>query len=174
MPRANGHRFTIYDKLEADGAFAANPANSYARGPNGENLFSGPIQFPQMLYHPKGEQQVTVQGEIMNTPLGAHRVGEQRELVHKIVGSEAELKAALAAGWHTHPALANRARIEGQIESGQLSEEIGQAMLEALPLVNPISKMKELEEELAQLRREKAASLAAAAVPAKPAVPTKP
>lgn len=156
MPQARGHRFTIYDKMEADGAFSENPANSYARGVNGENLYSGPQPFPQMLYHPKGEMYVTVPGEIMSTPLGAHRVGEQRALVNKTVSNEAELKKALAEGWHDHPSKAHRARIQAQMDSGELDEEQGKVLLDSLPLANPISKMKEMEAELAALKAERA------------------
>lgn len=155
MPSPRGNRFTIYDKLDNDGAFSSNPANPFARGPNGENLYSGPQPFPQMLYHPEGQMVVTVPGEIMSTPLGAQRVGEQRELVNKVVGSQAELDEALAEGWHTHPSPSNRARIEAQLAAGQIDEMAAKRLLAALPLANPLSKLKELEDELAKLKAER-------------------
>lgn len=91
-------RFTIYDMMEAKGLFEANPANQSSQH------YKGPIRFPKMLYHPKGEEIITVQAEVISTPLGPKEVGEQREIVHMVVNTPNELKAALDDGWHEHPA----------------------------------------------------------------------
>lgn len=98
--------FTIYDLMEERGVFESNPANIGARGKDGENLYQGPIPFPKMLYHPKGEKVVTVAGEIISTPFGPKEVGKQSELISRIVSSQKELDEALRDGWHDHPAKA--------------------------------------------------------------------
>ena len=106
---AKKRRFTIYDKLEEDGVFESNPANSTA---NPEVLEAAkaagtpvwPVPYPRMLYHPQGERRVTVAGEIIMTPLGPKEVGRQTELVWQVANNQAEHKALLAQGWHESPA----------------------------------------------------------------------
>lgn len=93
-------RFTIYDMMEEKGIFDENPANSYSE------KYTGPIKYPMMLYHPQGEQKITVPAEYIMTPFGPKAVGEQRELIYRVANDAAEEKALRAAGWHDHPAKA--------------------------------------------------------------------
>jgi len=97
--------FTIYDLMEKKGLFRTNPANRDSVDPQTRaSLFKGPVQYPKMLYSPKGEYRVTVPAEIIGTPFGAKSVGEQRELVNKIVESPEEEAVLKAMGWLDHPA----------------------------------------------------------------------
>jgi hypothetical protein len=102
-------RFTVYDVLESRGAFKTNPANAGSQSPTGEVLYNGPVQYPRMVYHPEGKERITVQAEVIATPVGPKSIGEQRELIHRIVKNEEEEIEALKEGWHLHPADAIRA-----------------------------------------------------------------
>ena len=98
---------TRYHVMEATGVFDTNPANPTARDVDGMSLYQGPVQYPKMLYHPKGAERITVPGEAVLSPGGRESiVGEQRELINRIVNSQAEEAEALAEGWHTTPAKA--------------------------------------------------------------------
>lgn len=116
---ARRNMFTVYDAMEAKGVFEANPANASARDPvTGESTYKGPVPYPRMMFHPQGAEKVIVPAEIVVTPLGPQRVGEQRQLIYKIVQNakeEAELKAL---GWHSKQIQAVRARmaIEGTLD----------------------------------------------------------
>lgn len=96
--------YTIYDVLEKKGIFAANPANigSFDLETH-EPLYKGPVEFPKMLYHPKGERRMISRGEMIETPMGAKVVGEQWELISQIVNSAEEEAKLLAEGWHHKP-----------------------------------------------------------------------
>lgn len=102
-------RFTVFDVMEAKGVFKKNPANVNAQTEQGQPLYNGPVQYPRMLYHPKGEERIIQQGEVIMTPLGPQRVMQQREIIYKIVNNPAEEKELIALGWHTHPAKAIQA-----------------------------------------------------------------
>lgn len=91
-------RFTIYDMMDERGVFEDNSANPISP------KYKGPIAYPKMMYSPKGEVKVTRAAEIIRTPMGPEKVGEQRELIHKIVQNEEEERALKALGWHEHPA----------------------------------------------------------------------
>jgi hypothetical protein len=109
--RSNIH--TVFHSMEEKGYFERNPANVDARDQTtGESLFKGPVQYPKMLYHPQGAEKIIVPAEIIVTPMGPQRVGEQRQLVYKVVSSEAEEAALLAAGWHSTPGAAVRVRLK--------------------------------------------------------------
>jgi len=97
------NRFTVYDVLEARGEFRKNPANVGAQSDTGEQLYIGPVEYPKMVFHPTGEERITVPGEVITTPLGAKTIGEQRELINKLVRNQAEEEEAISAGWHRHP-----------------------------------------------------------------------
>ena len=103
MARQN-NRFTVYDMMEAKGVFEANSANPGSRADDGTPLYNGPVEFPMMVYHPMGKTRVLVPGMVEVTPWGPQVNGELKEIIHKVVGSKAELTAALAEGWHRHPA----------------------------------------------------------------------
>jgi hypothetical protein len=98
MAKQHNKSFTIYDVMEANGVFSDNPANADAA------TYAGPQQYPRMLYHPKGEEKVTNQGEVLVTAFGPKMVNVQKELISKIVNNKAEEDEALAQGWHKHPA----------------------------------------------------------------------
>lgn len=160
------NRFTIYDALEKSGYFDKNPANSYARDPvDGSSLYKGPSPYPMMLYHPAGEQRITVAAEVVSTPMGAKEVGEQRELIWQIVPDAASERALRAEGWHDHPAKAVRARIEAHIEglsaAGKLDEKTRLALLASIPTMSSDQRIKDLEAEITRLtgQRESEQSL---------------
>jgi hypothetical protein len=92
-------RFTIYDKLEADGVFAENTANSYSA----EYIRQ---DYPKMFYHPTGETFVAVAGHTEITPWGPRIVGEIKEIISKVAENATEAATLIAAGWHDHPAKA--------------------------------------------------------------------
>lgn len=122
--------FTIYDVMEANGEFEKNTANVVARDPvTGISTYAGPVEYPKMLYHPTGEERVVVPAEIIVTPLGPQRVGEQRILVTKTVRNAEEEKELLEAGWHDRP---NKAVAMAKGEPMPLSkdDEIRQLKLE--------------------------------------------
>ena len=113
MTLKNGDRFTVYDAMEASGYFSRNPANPNSRDGEGRPLYQGPVKFPMMLYHPKGEERVSVPGTKERTPYGTVEVfGEQWEIISRVVTTEAELVEAIAEGWHKHPAYAIKAANE--------------------------------------------------------------
>lgn len=102
--RAQHNRFTLYDMLENKGYFAGNPANVDSRDEKNMSLYKGPVEFPKMLYSPKGEMRITVPGVPTATPLGPQLLGEQKELISQVVENKEQEAKLLAAGWHKHPA----------------------------------------------------------------------
>jgi hypothetical protein len=115
MGKFQDNTFTIYDAMAKKGVFSSNPANPQSFDPtSGEGLYRGPVPFPKMVYHPKGERRVTVPAEIVNGPYGPTRNSEQTALISKVVNNEEELKIALAEGWHTHPADAVEASLTAE------------------------------------------------------------
>ena len=152
---ARKNRFTIYDALEAAGHFENNPANAGARDTEGRNLYSGPVEYPKMLYHPTGLERVTVPAEVIVTPLGPKEVGEQRELVFQIVQSKEEELALRAEGWHLTAAKAIAAAKDPR---------------RPVPAMNAIDRVAELEAELAALRAERDAEQELEAKLIKPSV----
>lgn len=111
MPGLRNRRFTIYDAMEAAGIFEANPANSYSRDViTGDGLYKGPVEYPKMFYHPKGETRISVPAEVIELPSG--RIierNEQRELIHAIANNSADERRLRDDGWHDHPSDAMRA-----------------------------------------------------------------
>lgn len=101
MPRENIH--TVFDRMAAKGVFRANPANQDSVDANGQSAYQGPVQFPKMVYHPKGASRITVQAEMVATPFGPTMNNQQKEIINKLVNSKVELDEALKAGWHQHP-----------------------------------------------------------------------
>lgn len=111
-------RFTVYDVLESKGAFKKNPANISSQDEQGASLYTGPVQYPRMVYHPKGEERIIQEGEVINTPMGPKLIMQQRELIWQLVHNAAEEKEARAQGWHLHPADAMRAAGKEAPETG--------------------------------------------------------
>ena len=104
MAARRQHQFTVYDAMEARGDFDKNPANAGAYDrTSGDILYQGPVQYPKMLYHPDGETRITKPAEEIVTPFGPKRVGEQREIIWRIVNSPAEEAEWKSKGWHNHP-----------------------------------------------------------------------
>jgi len=93
-------RYTVYDAMDSKGVFEMNPANSTSPS------YVGPQEFPKMFYHPSGKQRVIQKAEILQTPYGPIKVGEQYELISRIVQDPEEEARARTAGWHDHPAKA--------------------------------------------------------------------
>lgn len=146
-------RFTIYDALDQSGYFESNPANTYARDKTtGSGLYTGPVEYPKMLFHPQGEERIVVPGEIITTPLGAKIVGEQREMLYLTVNNLSEERAALAEGYHDHPAKAIRARVMQTIATNpKITEKEKAKLLSSIPVSSSADRVKELEAELARL-----------------------
>lgn len=153
MPSQN-NRFTIYDAMEKAEYFSSNPANPGSRSPaDGTTLYTGPVEFPKMMYHPEGEEKIIVPAEIVMTPLGAREYNEQREMIHRIVNNQAEYEVALAEGWHEHPAAAMRVRIEAQIANSNLTDKETAILLKKIPQISSPNRVAELEAEIAKLKK---------------------
>jgi len=136
----NRHRFTIFDAAEAAGVFDANPANSFARSKDGQSLFSGPVEYPKILYHPVGETKIIVNGTAEMTPFGPKYVNEQREMIWKEVKSPEEEKELRKAGWHDHPAKA--------IAEGNKSRAPDKVL--PVPAISSVQTIAELQAQLAK------------------------
>lgn len=149
------NRFTIYDALEHAGFFSKNPANPASRDADGMPLYTGPVPYPKMLYHPDGEEKIIVPAEIIATPLGAKEVGEQRELINKIVQNEADDVIAQADGWHDHPSKAIRVRVEKKIADGNFTEKEINKLLASIPTMSSSTRIADLEKEIERLKAEK-------------------
>ena len=122
MAKAN-RRFTIYDVMDAKGVFDGNIANLTSPGYVKQ-------EYPKMLYHPQGATRISVSAEIITTPLGPKSVGEQRELIHRIVNSAEEEVSALKDGWHLTPGEAmTAAGMSAPEQSASQALELAQAQL---------------------------------------------
>lgn len=153
MPKT---RFTIYDAMENNGFFASNSANAGSMDHDGNALYTGPVEYPKMLYHPQGEEKIIVPAEMVLRAGQYVPVGEQRELINMIVNNSVEEKAALAEGWLDHPAKAMRVRVENIIETNELSEKETKALLAKIPKISiSINREAELLAEIAKLKAEK-------------------
>lgn len=146
-------RFTIYDALEQNGYFSQNSANPNSRDIDGNDLYKGPVKYPRMLYHPEGEMRITVPAEkVLEAGQWVSR-GEQKETIYKIVNNQEENDAALAEGWHDHPAKAIEARVKLLIENSDLTEKEEASLLATIPKLAPsVNRMAEMEKEIARLR----------------------
>lgn len=130
-PRQNRH--TIYDKMEHDGVFDLNAANSYARDNNGISTYKGPVEYPKMMYHPKGDMKISRPAEAIATPFGPKLVGEEKQLINKTVFNREEEVAALAEGWHSRPrdAIKTRAEITGE-EIAPIHETLAESEMDKM------------------------------------------
>lgn len=149
-------RFTIYDMLEARGEFRKNPANPGSVDDSGNPLYKGPLKYPKMLYHPKGEEEITSKGDVMTSPLGAQLVNVRKKLISKVVNTPEEEKVLRDAGWHDHPAKAIAA--SGR-EAPPISPSavISQKDEEIKRLQEALAAMKADQKEVEKLKSEKAA-----------------
>lgn len=156
-------RFTIYDMMEDRGVFDNNPANISARDSNGMNIYKR-ADYPRMLYHPEGKERVTVPAVAIATPFGPQWVGEQKQLIDKIVNSKEEEEKALAEGWHRTPMMAMQARAKAEgrefvmadnpVDAMGLEKENENALLRK-QLAELSAKNAELENGLAELSKPK-------------------
>lgn len=134
-------RFTVYDVMESKGMFEDNPANVGARDAQGLDKYKK-AEYPRMLYHPKGEERVTKPAEAVATPFGPRWVGEQKELIWKIVNDPSEETKLLKEGWHKIPLLSIR---QAYIERGETPPEIP---------VDSVDAMRIASEKAAQVQRD--------------------
>jgi hypothetical protein len=109
--RAN-HMYTVYHSLEKNGAFADNRANATSVDPvSGESLYEGPVPYPKMFYHPKGEEEVVRPASEEQVSPGRYvTIPARMAMITKIVQNEEEANALRAEGWHDNPADAVFAR----------------------------------------------------------------
>ena len=114
---ARKNRYTVYDAMEDRGVFDQNPANAQS------NFYRGPVEYPRMLYHPKGEKRMVVREEKVPTPLGIVTVPAQYELINRTVGSLEEEEEWVQKGWHHHPGEAMAAAGENRPEAGPPIDE---------------------------------------------------
>ena len=114
---ARKNRYTVYDVMEDKGVFDQNPANSQS------NFYRGAVEYPKMLYHPKGEKKMVTREEKVPTPLGIVTVPAQYELISRTVENEEEEEKLAQAGWHYHPGEAMAAAGEIQPQSGPPLDE---------------------------------------------------
>lgn len=106
---ARSRRFTVYDAMEARGAFDSNPANVDSRDDSGASLYKGPVEYPKMFYHPKGEVEVIKPGYQEKTALGIVEVAAQYGIKYLLANNEKDEEKLRRAGWHDHPAKAMEA-----------------------------------------------------------------
>lgn len=145
MSRYSDNIFTVYDMMEKKGLFRLNPANRDSQDPQSrENLYKGPVQFPKMLYSPTGEYSVIVPAEIISTPFGPQRVGEQRELVSRVVTTKQEEAVLKKLGWLDHPAKS--------IDAGLTDAD--RAAGKAAPAISSDVRVNDLEAQLEALKAE--------------------
>lgn len=161
MPQRE-NQFTVYDVLEKKGYFRYNPANRDSidrenRKPNYQKA-----EYPKMLYEPEGKQRITVPAEIMTTAFGPRKVGEQREIISKIVNSPEEEAELRAKGWHDLPAKAIAAAQDPERPVPPISSEERTRDLEA--------EIQALQAELAQSKANEKQLEAASTKP--PGAPT--
>ena len=168
MSLKNGDRFTVYDAMEASGYFATNPANIGARDKDGRPLYTGPVKFPMMLYHPRGEERVGVPGTMERTAYGTvEKFGEQMELITREVTSEKELYDAIAEGWHKHPAVA----ITTANETWRKEQGLRPLLVPAISAGSRITDLEEQNKRLTELLEEAKRADEALASTAAPFVP---
>lgn len=143
MPKQS-RRFSIYDMLEENGVFDSNPANLSSVDKDGQSLYKGPVEYPKMLYHPEGEERISVPAQAEITPFGPQMLGEQKELVCREVGSKVEERELRDAGWHDHPAKA--------IAAGNKVREARGEKLRIVPAISTTSLVTSLEAQLAEMK----------------------
>ncbi len=145
---AKKNRYTVFDLMDDRGVFEKNSANACSP------LYGGPLQYPKMLYHPKGETRVTQKAETLVTPYGPKEVGEQRELVSRVVQDSEEEEVLRAEGWHDHPAKAIAA-------SGQTPPAVGVVNSKDLENEKLRQQIAEMEKQLAAFNSGKKVAAAA-------------
>ena len=130
-------RYSIYDVMEDKGVFEANPANIYAINHEKQSLYKGPVEYPKMMYHPRGEERVLNPGttELINGQYVL--MGRLMEIIWEQVNDAKEEKKLRAEGWHDHPSLA-------AVAGGKAS-----------PVVASPERVSEIDRQIALLNAEK-------------------
>jgi len=155
MPR--NHRFTIYDAMEAKGVFAANSANIDSRDQEGLSAYKGPVEYPKMLYHPRGEERIVTPGRLEPSPIGPMQIPPVKELIWCSVQSEDEEKVKKEEGWHDHPALAIEARTGTRPPMGS-AQKVKDLEAEIKAQALELERYKKIVAEDAERRQSEAAS----------------
>ncbi len=126
MPRRrNNSVYSIYHNMEDRGVFESNPANAQAVNNDGFSIYKGPVEYPKMLYHPKGEMQIVFQGLMVVDPKSGEAVldkegnprytGTQAVVKHVVVNSAEEEAPYLAEGWHLSEAASRRGSADPKV-----------------------------------------------------------
>lgn len=97
---------------------------------------------------------MTQKAETLVTPYGPKEVGEQRELVSRVVQDSEEEEVLRAEGWHDHPAKAIAA-------SGQTPPAVGVVNSKDLENEKLRQKLAEMEKQLAAFNNGKKVAAAA-------------
>ena len=118
--------YSIYHSMEDRGLFETNKANVQAINNDGLSIYEGPVQYPKMLYHPKGELHCINQG-ILVTDRDSRPVFDETGkpkyagavwgVKNIIVESEAQEAEIVAQGWHFTEAQALRANPETHLKA---------------------------------------------------------
>lgn len=137
--------FTIFDVLDRKGYFDSNPANAQSTSNEGEPLYTGPLKYPMMFYHPEGEEHILVPGTYEQTQNGVQFLGEKKEIIWQLVESEEKEIELRGLGWHDHPAKAMAAaqELDPKAFGGK-----------APPPMAAAGQISKLEEKIAQLQKE--------------------
>jgi hypothetical protein len=122
MPRTRMNKvFSVYHAMEERGVFEQNTANAGAVNNDGLSIYEGPVKYPMMLYHPKGESVCITQGIMIVNREGQPMVDEFGKpkyagavwgVKHQVVNSEQEEADLVGKGWHHTEAEALRANPE--------------------------------------------------------------
>ena len=140
-------RYTIYDSMEARGVFAKNPANMDSHSENGESLYTGPVEYPKMFYHPLGKEEILRPAHQEASPVGPITVPAVVQVINKIAKNEDDEKRLRQHGWHDHPAKALRAKL---LASGLSEAEVD----EIAPKVSAGETIDSLRRQIAKLQAE--------------------
>lgn len=131
-------------------------------------------EYPKMMYHPQGAQEVTGSGITVNVPSvqmvtgpnGAQIpimgpalpqvVGEHKSTIYMIVGNSREEQALRDQGWHDHPGAAEAARLGTEWTPPKVSP----SAVKSLSAENEElkSQLKELEEKMSAVKAQREAA----------------
>jgi hypothetical protein len=118
--------YSIYHSMEERGLFETNKANAQAVSNDGLSIYEGPVQYPKMLYDPKGTLHCISQG-ILVTDRDSRPVFDERGqpkyagavwgVKNIVVENEAQEAEMVAQGWHYTEAQALRANPETHLKA---------------------------------------------------------
>jgi hypothetical protein len=147
-----GAVYSVYHAMEDRGVFDSNKANVHAVNNDGVSIYEGPVPYPRMLYHPKGEQFVISQG-IMVTDRDSRPVVDENGKIKYAgtttgtkwiqVDNEEQEAEMLGQGWHRTEAQALRSNPELTHKAPKKS----QAELDAEEIASLKKRLAESEEK---------------------------